>query len=57
LDKAKLHRLRTLAERFQHPSTDKKFREWADEMTAADSSEPVKAGFDFHRLPHRYDIF
>ena len=57
LDKAKLDRLRTLADRFECPSAEKKFREWADEMAMSRSSEPVEADFELHRLYHRYDIF
>lgn len=57
LDKAKLDHLRTLADRFQHPSAEKKFREWADEMAMSRSSESIEADFELHRLYHRYDIF
>ena len=57
LDKAKLDRLRTRADRFQHPSAEKKFREWADEMAMSRSSEPIEADFELHHLRHRYDIF
>ncbi len=57
LDKAKLDRLRTLADRFQDSSDEKKFREWADEMAMSRRPEPIEADFELHRLYHRYDIF
>ena len=57
LDKAKLDRLRDLSTRFGHPKTEAAFQEWTREITANERSRPVDAAFDFHLLPHRYDIF
>ena len=57
LDKAKLDRLRDLSARFGHPKTEAAFQEWTSEITANERSRPVDAAFEFHLLPHRYDIF
>jgi len=43
--------------RFRHPSAEKSFREWTDQMARSRSSEPVEADFKLHRLYHCYDIF
>jgi len=57
LDKAKLDRLRDLSARFVHPKTEAAFQEWTSELMASEQSRPVDAAFEFHLLPHRYDIF
>ena len=57
LDKAKLDRLRDLSARFGHPKTEVAFQEWTSEIAANERSRPVDAAFEFHLLPHRYDIF
>ena len=57
LDKAKLDRLRDLSGRFGHRKTDAAFQEWSREISANERSRPVDADFDFHLLPHRYEIF
>lgn len=57
LDKAKIDRLRDLSGRFGHPKTDAAFQEWSREISAHERSRPVDADFDFHLLPHRYEIF
>ncbi|MBI1355775.1 MAG: hypothetical protein GC160_15655 [Acidobacteria bacterium] len=57
LDKAKLDRLRDLSARFGRPKTEAAFQEWTSEITANERSRPVDAAFEFHLLPHRYDIF
>jgi len=57
LDKAKLDRLRDLSHRFQHPTTDIAFREWANEVASIERLGPIDVSFEFHLLPHCYEIF
>ena len=57
LDKAKLDRLRDLSARFGHPKTEAAFQDWSREIMGNERSRPVDAAFEFHLLPHRYDIF
>jgi hypothetical protein len=57
LNKVKLDRLRDLSTRFGHPKTEAAFQECTREIAANERSRPVDAAFEFHLLPHRYDIF
>ncbi|MCB9385188.1 MAG: hypothetical protein H6509_11270 [Bryobacterales bacterium] len=57
LDKAKLDRLRDLAERFHHPDTDSHFEEWSQEVGLTERFGPIEALFEPCWLPQSYEIF